>query len=347
MKSASLVDSFLLLAGATVLCAAATPPPAAPNPAPPLRTISVALDGTGDFKNVQEAVNAAPDNAATPTLIHIKTGTYAGQVEIPRTKTHLTFQGDDAANTILSWDHNVYDPPPPGATQFDPGFHVAAADVRATGITFRNTSGDHGQALAVRVDADRVAFTKCRFLGWQDTLMVNNGRQYFGECYIEGRVDFIYGSGTAVFDRCEIHSKNGGYITAANTPAEKPFGLVFLDCRLTGDNVPWQPSSTNPATTLRASRPDARAFLGRPWRPDACVTFIRCWMGDHIRPEGWNNWGKASNEQTARYSEYQSSGPGGSPEKRVSWAKQLTAEQAGHYTIGNILAGADLWDPRN
>jgi pectin methylesterase-like acyl-CoA thioesterase len=70
-------------------------------------------------------------------------------------------------------------------------------------------------------------------------------------------------------------------------------------------------------------------------------------MGDHIRPEGWNNWGKASNEQTARYSEYQSSGPGGSPEKRVSWAKQLTAEQAGHYTIGNILAGADLWDPRN
>ena len=92
--------------------------------------------------------------------------------------------------------------------------------------------------------------------------MVNNARQYFAECYIEGRVDFIYGSGSAIFDRCEIHSKNGGYVTAANTPQDHPFGFVFLHCKLTGDTIAWNPATTNPATTAPTKARSKFAYLG-------------------------------------------------------------------------------------
>lgn len=180
----------------------------------------------------------------------------------------------------------------------------------------------------------------CRLLGWQDTLYINSGRHYFRDCYIEGRVDFIYGSATAVFENCEIRSKAGGHVTAASTPQEKPYGFVFLRCRLTGDDEPWEPA--DPAKKSR--RP--LATLGRPWRPHAAVAYIECDMGDHIAPAGWDNWRKAENEKTARYSEYKSTGPGAKPESRAPWSKQLTDAEAAAYTLPTILGGTDGWDPR-
>ncbi|MNJ01780.1 Pectinesterase B precursor [compost metagenome] len=55
------------------------------------------------------------------------------------------------------------------------------------------------------------------------------------DCYLEGDVDFLFGPATAVFERCHIHCKrDGGYLTATNTPEETPVGYVFLDCRVTG-----------------------------------------------------------------------------------------------------------------
>jgi pectinesterase len=306
----------------------------------------VAADGSGQYKSVQEAVNAAPDNNAVPFVIHIKAGKYEGNVIVPRNKPNVAFEGEGAEKTILSWNRNVNDPKPEGADKFNPGLYVAANDFRATNLTIENTSGDHGQALALRVDGDRAAFENCRMLAWQDTVMVNNGRQYFKNCYIEGRADFIYGSGTAVFDGCEIHSKNGGYITAASTPQEKPYGFVFLNCKLTGDPNPWIDPATgapNPNT-----RPDALTYLGRPWRPYSSVTYINCEMGDHIRPVGWDNWGKVENEATARYAEYGSKTSDGKPldvSKRVPWSRQLTQEEAAQYTISKVLGGTDSKSP--
>jgi pectinesterase len=233
---------------------------------------------------------------------------------------------------------------PPGTDLGDKGtaLVVRGDNFHADNVTFQNASGDHGQALAVRADGDRAVFTNCRLLGWQDTYMGNSGRQYFKDCYIEGRVDFIYGSGTDVFDHCEIHSKNGGHITAASTPQDHPFGFVFFNCNLTGSPDPWiDPIGKN------VSKPSINplADLGRPWRPYASVTYINCEMGAHIKSEGWNNWGKASNETTARYSEYNSSGPGANPQKRLPWSKQLSKEEADKITIQSVLAGSDNWNP--
>jgi pectinesterase len=290
---------------------------------------------------LQVAINLAPANGTKPFRILIEPGIYTGQIVVPKDKNHIEFIGENPTNTIIAYAYNVHEAPPGETYQFNPGVAIAGNDFRAENLTIQNTSGDHGQALALRVDGDRECFKNCRILGWQDTLMVNHGRDYFTNCYIAGRVDFIYGSATAVFDHCEIHSRNGGHVTAASTPQDQPYGFVFLDCKLIGDSRPWIAPDGKPAN----QRKHPMADLGRPWRPYASVAYINCWMGDHIKPAGWNNWGKVSNEKTARYSEYDSTGPGANPAARVKWARQLTAEQAEAYTVANILHGDDRWDP--
>lgn len=302
----------------------------------------VSFDGSGTHKTVQEAIAAAPANSTMPFVILIKPGKYEGQIIVPKAKRNLRFVGEELANTILTYALNVKETNTATDLRYKgTGVIVVGDDFSAENVTFENTSGDHGQALALRVDGDRATFNRCRMLGWQDTLMVNNGRQYFTNCYIEGRVDFIYGSATAVFDRCEIKSKNGGYVTAASTPKDRPFGFVFLNCKLTYDPTPW----AIPAGQDQFEKTDAKTYLGRPWRPNASVTFLNCELGAHIRAEGWHNWGNPTNELTARYSEFNSNGRGANPGGRVKWAKQLSADGAKSFTIGNILGGADDWSP--
>jgi pectinesterase len=172
-------------------------------------------------------------------------------------------------------------------------------------------------------------FHNCRFLGWQDTILLNRGRQYFENCYIAGHVDFIFGAATAWFEKCHIQCLGNGYITAASTPVDQPFGFVFSNCKITGD------------------QPEARTYLGRPWRIYASTIFLNTEMSEVVRPEGWNDWKKPGTHQTARYAEFNSAGPGGSPKQRVDWAKQLTKAEAAAITPGKVLGGADGWNPND
>ena len=302
----------------------------------------VSNDVSANYTNLQTAIDAAPDNGTMPFRISIKPGIYQGQFTIPKAKRNIQFLGQDATNTIITFNLNVTETDSTTNPRFKGiGLVVLGDDFRAEKITFQNTSGDHGQALALRIDGDRAILNNCRLLGWQDTLMINNGRQYFTNCYVAGRVDFIYGSAAAVFDRCEIHSKNGGHVTAANTPANHPFGFVFQNCQLTGDPNPWLSPSGVPANTNSAPMAD----LGRPWRPYASVTYLNCDLGAHIKPEGWNNWRNPTNELTARYAEYNSTGPGANPDKRFKWSKQLTQAEAEKITLDSVLGGDDHWNP--
>ena len=303
----------------------------------------VAFDGSGTHTNLQDAIAAAPENGTNAFIILIKPGTYAGQFVVPKGKNHLKFIGEETENTVLTGALNQNDPSPTGGQmQYNNAtVEILGDDFHAENITFQNTSGDHGQALALRADGDREVFNHCRLLGWQDTLLVNNGRYYFTNCYVEGRVDFIYGSATAVFDRCEIHSKNGGHVTAANTPKDRAIGFVFMNCQLTGDSKPW----VSPAGISANTNGPPMADLGRPWRPFASVTYLNCELGAHIKPEGWNNWRNPTNELTARFSEYHSTGPGANPTARFKWAHQLSDLEAQAYTLEKILGGEDNWKP--
>ena len=302
----------------------------------------VSADGSGTHTTISAAITAAPDNGTKPFTILIKPGKYEGQIIIPNNKRNVRFVGEELENTILTYGLNVQETNAATDLRFKgTGVIVLADDFRAENITFENTAGDHGQALALRVDGDRAGFKHCRLLGWQDTLMINNGRQYFTNCYVEGRVDFIYGSAATVFDRCEIHSKNGGHVTAANTPADHPFGFVFMNCKLTGDPNPWTNAAGIPANINSAPKAD----LGRPWRPFASVTYLNCELGDHIKPQGWNNWRNPTNELTARFAEYNSTGPGANLAARCKWAKQLTQAEAEKITVESVLSGNDIWKP--
>ena len=295
--------------------------------------LKVAADGSAQYKTIQSAIDAAPANSKDRVTITIQPGTYKERLEVPKDKTMLTFKGagDDPSRTILTHDWSARTKNPEGKEVGTSGSRstlISATDFTAENVTFENSAGDVGQAVAVKFNSDRGIFRNCRFLGWQDTLYVHDRRVYFKDCYIEGRVDFIFGKSTAVFDHCTIHSKNGGCVTAAATPQEVPFGFVFLNCRLTGDGN--------------------KALLGRPWRAFAAVALLNCEMGDHIKPEGWQHWNdmtEGHDGKTSRYSEYKSTGPGANPEKRVDWSHQLTDDEAKKYTIDAILGGDDHWDP--
>jgi pectinesterase len=294
--------------------------------------IIVALDGTGNFKSVQEAIMSVPAATAdSPVIIRIRPGTYRELIYLQREKRFFRLIGEDAGRTILTYNLNaniVGTDGKPIGTFRTPSTQIDADDFVAENITFENSAGPVGQALAIRVDGDRAVFRNCRFLGWQDTILLNRGRQYFDDCYIEGHVDFIFGAATAWFERSHIHSLRDGYITAASTPADVAFGFVFSHCKITG-------------------AAGAKTYLGRPWRAYSAVSFLNTQMSDVVRPEGWHNWNFPEREKTVRYAEFASVGAGGNATGRVPWSKQLTKSEARGITIGKVLGGVDRWNPKS
>src|ERR1700722_11025795 len=291
--------------------------------------LTVAADGSGDFKTVQGAIDAVPERAMTRITIHLKPGTYKERVLFPKEKPFVTLVGDDAAKTIITFNNTHDTPGPDGkilSTSKSASVFVYGNDFLAKNVTFENSAGPVGQALAINIYGDRAIFLNCRFLGWQDTVMTNRNRQYFQDCYIAGHVDFIFGAATVYFKNCEIHSRDKGSITAASTPQTAAYGYVFDHCKITSE------------------APASSVILGRPWRPYGSTIFLNTEMADCIVPEGWGDWGEA-NQKTARYAEYNSFGPGALLDKRAAWTRQLSADEAKGITVESVLAGKDQWDP--
>src|SRR5262249_18233515 len=133
--------------------------------------VTVAADGSGDFKTIQEALASVPEESTNHSIIHIKPGIYTGPFMVNKSKRHVHLIGEDRDKTILTWPFNVNEPQTNNNYQFNPGVVVVGDDFYADNLTIENTSGDHGQALALRVDNDRAVFNNCRITGWQDTLM--------------------------------------------------------------------------------------------------------------------------------------------------------------------------------
>jgi pectinesterase len=294
--------------------------------------IVVATDGSGKFKTVQEAIMSVPAGTPdNPVIIRIKPGTYRELIYVQHEKRFFRLVGEDAQRTVLTYNLNAnltgLDGKPIGTFR-TPSTVIDADDFTAENITFENSAGPVGQALAIRVDGDRVVFRNCRFLGWQDTILLNRGRQYFEGCYITGHVDFIFGGATAFFERCHLHCLKDGYITAASTPDNRPFGFVFSHCEITGES------------------PAVKTYLGRPWRAYSSVIFLNTQMSEVVRPAGWHNWDFPDREKTSRYAEFNSTGPGANPRGRVAWSRQLTKAKASAITLEKVLGGNDGWNPK-
>jgi len=286
---------------------------------------TVAKDGTGDYYTIQDAIDAMRVYPLAPITLYIRNGTYREKIEVPSTNTDITFIGENVDSTIIVYDdfsgkgkHTTF-------TSYT--VKVSGNRFRAANISFVNSAGPVGQALALYVDADKAVFTNCKFLGNQDTIFSSGetSRQLFDHCYIEGTTDFIFGPGMAVFNACTIRSKSNSFITAASTPKGNKHGFVFIGCILTAD------SAVN------------KLSLGRPWRSNARTVFLQCSLPAAITAAGWDNWGNPENEKTAYYAEYQNTGPGANPGSRVKWSKQLTTKEAAGYTLPSLFSAGESW----
>lgn len=289
----------------------------------------VAKDGSGQFGTVQQAVDAVPSFRKHVTTIFVKCGVYKEKIIIPEQKKNIRIVGEDKNHTIITYDDyaqrkNRFNEEI--GTSGSASFYCSGEGFIAENITFENSAGPVGQAVAMWVSADKATFINCRFLGFQDTLYTygKEARQFYLNCYIEGTVDYIFGSSTAWFERCQLHCKRSGYITAASTPEASAFGYVFNNCTVTGDD------STGPF------------YLGRPWRPFAKVLFMNSELPAFIVAEGWHNWGKEENEHTALFAEYNNTGPGALSQNRVKWSKKLSDEEAKSVSISAVFGG---WEP--
>ncbi|MBR5715590.1 MAG: hypothetical protein IKX59_03325 [Bacteroidales bacterium] len=291
--------------------------------------IVVAADGTGDFTTIQAAIDAVPAFRKTNrTTILVRKGTYKEKVIVAPCKINITLVGEEGA--VIAYDDFAQRLNRFGEETTTSGsatIYLYAPDFYAENITFQNTAGPVGQAVACFVSGDRCCFRNCRFLGFQDTLYTfgEDCRIYFDRCYVEGTVDFIFGKSTAVFDHCEIHSLQNGFLTAPSTPQGQKYGYVFYDCSMTADEGVTE------------------VYLSRPWRPYAKAVFVRCELGKHIAPVGWDAWDKEHPEETVLYAEYQSMGPGANPLGRAYFSRQL--DNLAGYDMLQILAGRDGWMP--
>ena len=217
-----------------------------------------------------------------PVVVRIKPGIYPELIYIQREKSFFKLTGENPTKTILTFDlyAGITDAAGKPIGTFKRLRIIEADDFSAENITFEIPPGK-GPALAINVTGDRAVFRNCRFLGWQDTILLNRGRQYFDNCYIAGQTISLLSA------RRRRGSRNAksiplrdGYLTAASTPQDfQPFGFVFANCNITGG-------------------PGVKTYLGRPWRIYASTIFLNTDMSDVVRPEGWNDWSKPETPRT-------------------------------------------------
>lgn len=296
-------------------------------------TLVVARDGTGQFRNIAEAIEVCRAFMDYHKVIFVKKGTYKEKLIIPQSLTNIEICGEDRDNTIITWDDhaNVIYPPTgkPMGTFRTYTLKIEGANITLKNITVENNAARLGQAVALFTTGDKIVFLNCRFLGHQDTIYTGNARSrhYFKDCYIEGTTDFIFGPSTAWFENCDIFCKADSYITAASTPQNVTYGYIFNNCRITADaNV-------------------SKVYLGRPWRDYGYTLFMNCELPRQIRPEGWHHWQK-EREKTARYLEYNNHGEGANTKGRATWSRQLTKKEAQKITLNEVFCVNDTWNPQ-
>ena len=297
----------------------------------------VSQDGTGDYTTVQAAFDDVPEHfEGGKWIIKVRPGRYYEQLSLAEGKDHVVLLGEDAGTTVL-WYDDYAGSETQGVKQ---STAIYADDFTAVNITFLNPhqnireqpgENKHSQATALMTCGDRAAFYHCRMIGNQDTFWGRSeGRVYVKDCYVEGNVDYIYGSSVMVFDGCEIFSnQHDSYITAASTPAESKFGITFLDCRLTAKE-PGQPDHDGV--------PFENFYLGRPWHKRPHVAFIRCEEPGSVYPAAWTFM---NDDAIPTFYEYACTGPGAAPERlaaREMGGRQLTDEEAAAYTVENIFS---------
>src|ERR1035438_5030695 len=214
--------------------------------------VKTGIEAIAEFPTIQMAMDHHPfagmgkDGKPGRVFIEIAPGAYHERVIVTQNHTNITLigMGKSPADVVIT---NSLNAKQAGGTFFTETVEINGTGFEADNLTFENTAGNTGQAVAAAVRADRSIFKHCRFLGHQDTLFADYGRQYYVDSYIEGGVDYIFGNATAVFDRDELHSNGPGFVTAqSRTSPDQTTGYVILNSKVTDDLSAPPPSSPAP-----------------------------------------------------------------------------------------------------
>ena len=289
------------------------------------------IDSREDFPTIQMAMDHAPQPGPGGRLVvHIAPGSYAERVMVTANRPRTTFLGDpaDPAEVVITSAQNARSA---GGTFFTETVDVEALGFEADGVSFANTAGPTGQAVAIAVRSDQAVFKHCRFVGFQDTLFADFGRQYYLDSYITGGVDFIFGNAAAVFDRSEVHEQTAGYLMAqSRTSALEKTGFVLWHSRVTSNELQGK-----------------KFFLGRPWRSWSRVAVIATELPTELDPAGWSPWHAGEQPLQADYAESGNTGAGAATGARAGWTHRLSPEQTAAFSPERFLAGEDGWNPEN
>ncbi|XP_068638540.1 putative pectinesterase 11 [Aristolochia californica] len=282
--------------------------------------IRVDHSGKGDYKKIQEAINAVPSGNTENYFIWIKPGIYREKIVVPADKPFITLSGSNANSTIITWNDS-------GEIFQSATLSVLASNFVGRLLTIQNTYGAGAKAVALQVSGDKIAFYGCRIISYQDTLLDDMGRHYYKSCYIEGATDFICGNALSLFERCHIHSvsEGEGAITAQRRVSpEENTGFIFLGGRISGTG---------------------NTLLGRPWGDFSRVVFAWIYMPSQVAPQGWSNWNDPSKQSTVFYREYKCHGPGARRSGRVAWSQELSSQEAAPFLSKSLINGAEWVRP--
>ncbi|KAK6273759.1 hypothetical protein POUND7_010842 [Theobroma cacao] len=303
------------------------------NPRPDL---TVAQDGSGDFRTISEAVESIPKKNKSRFVIYIKEGVYLENVKIDKDCWNVMVYGDGMYKTIVSGSLNKVD----GTPTFSSGTFIAAGrGFIARDMGFRNIAGPvKEQAVALRSSSDQSVFYRCYFDAYQDTLYTHANRQFYRDCHIAGTIDFIFGNAAVVLQNCSIEPRQPGpdqfnTITAqSKTDPNQNTGISIQRCHIT-------PFDNLTATT----------YLGRPWKDYATTIFMQSYIGEFVDPAGWTQWTQGVDPpNTIFYAEYQNIGPGSRTGQRINWPgvrPNLTNEEATRFTVEPFIRGRQ-WLPK-
>ncbi|KAF8098314.1 hypothetical protein N665_0269s0038 [Sinapis alba] len=250
-----------------------------------VKTVLVGQSGATDFKTIQAAIDSIPSGNNKWIKIQLQAGIYFEKIVIPREKQKIILKGNNPSKVIIQYNDA-------GQSNTGGPIIVNAEYFVAINITFKNsynniTSTIPSEKLKVAPSivlmADKAWFYGCSFISVQDTLADLVGRHYFKNCYIEGAIDFIWGGGQSIYEKCVIYVKGvttnemvksgamlPGFITAQGRQSEQDTsGFVFKYCTIKGDGT---------------------ASLGRAYRGYSRVVFYATNMSNVIVPQGWDAW---------------------------------------------------------
>ncbi|XP_076913403.1 putative pectinesterase/pectinesterase inhibitor 12 [Bidens hawaiensis] len=302
-------------------------------------TLTVALDGSGNFTSITDAINFAPNNSVERVIIYIKEGSYEENVDIPSYKTNMVLLGDGSDTTIITGNRSVVD----GWTTFKSAtIAVSGEGFLARDIGFHNLAGaEKHQAVALRVNADLAAVYRCTISSYQDTLYVHSFRQFYRECDIYGTIDYVFGNAAAVFQGCNLISR---------MPMLGQFTVISAHSRDSPDQqtgISFQNCSILATEDLRNSTTTVKSYLGRPWRPYSRTVIIESYIDDLIDPGGWIHWSEDEEGlDTLYYGEYANVGPGSNVDGRVTWPGYHIMDyyEAYNFSVSEFITGQEWLD---